>query len=334
MGGMRAVVYDRYGPPDVLRIEEVEKPAPLDDDEVLVRVRAVSVTRGDCATREANRRSGRAVSLISRGISGLRAPRQRILGSEFAGEVAEVGAAVTAFRVGDRVFGSTGFRFGAYAEFMCVRESARIAPMPTGMIFEDAAAIPDGGLNSLWCLRGADLQKGQKILIYGASGAIGTAGVQLAKYFEADVTAVCNTKNLELVRSLGADHVIDYTKEDFTKNGELYDVIFDAVGKHSFRRSQGSLKPGGAYLPTDGLENLMRSIWPSRAGDKKVVFRLPPRYTKQDMHFLKELIEARRYRAVVDRIYPLEEVVEAARYVETEQKTGNVILMVDGGRAI
>ena len=325
---MRAVVYYRYGPPDVLRIEEVERPVPLDDD-VLVRVRAVAVTRADCATREANQRSGPAISLISRAISGFRRPRQPILGSEFAGEVAEVGSAVTEFRVGDRVFGSTGFRFGACAEFLRVKESARIAQMPAGMRFEDAAAIPDGALNSLWCLRGANLKKRQSILIYGASGAIGTAGVQLARYFEADVTAVCNTKNVELMRSLGADRVIDYTKEDFTQNGEKYDVIFDAVGKHSFRRSRGSLKPGGAFLPTDGLENLIRAVSPSRSGAKRVVFRLPPRYTKQDVLFIKQLIEAGRYRAVVDRTYPLDEVIEASRYVETEQKTGNVILTLN-----
>ena len=325
---MRAAVYDRYGPPDVLRIEEVERPEPT-NDEVLVRVRASAMTRADCATREANRRSGLGISLISRAISGLRRPRQRILGSEFAGEVAKVGSAVTELSVGDRVFGSTGFRFGTHAEFTCIGASARIAPMPAGMSFEDAAAIPDGALNSLWCLRGAALQKGQSILIYGASGAIGTAGVQLARYFDADVTAVCKTKNLELVRSLGADRVIDYTKEDFTKNGETYDVIFDAVGKHSFRGCRDSLKPGGAYLPTDGLENLIRAVSPSRPGAKKVVFRLPPRYTKQDVLLIKELIEAGKYRAVVDRTYPLEQVVEAARYVETEQKVGNVILTID-----
>ncbi|HYS97742.1 MAG TPA: NAD(P)-dependent alcohol dehydrogenase [Candidatus Dormibacteraeota bacterium] len=322
---MRAVVYDRYGPPEVLRIEEIERPVPT-KDEVLVRVRAVAVTRADCATREANRRGGRGISLLSRAVSGFRRPRQPILGSEFAGEVVEVGSAVTEFGAGDRVFGSTGFRFGAYAEFVRVKESARIAQMPADMSFEGAAAIPDGALNALWCLRGADLKKGQSILIYGASGAIGTAGVQLARYFDAHVTAVCNTKNVELVRSLGADRVIDYTKEDFTQNGETYEVIFDAVGKHSFRRSRGSLKPGGAYLATDGLENLIRAMSPSRSGAKKVVFRLPPRYTKQDVLFIQQLIEAGRYRAVVDRAYPLDEVVEASRYVETEQKTGNVIL--------
>src|SRR3989449_2841258 len=324
---MRAVVYDRYGPPEVLRIEEIERPVPT-KDEVLVRVRAVAVTRADCATREANRRGGRGVSLLSRAVSGFRRPRQPILGSEFAGEVAEVGSAVTEFGAGDRVFGSTGFRFGAHAEFLRVKESARIAQMPADMSFEDAAAIPDGALNSLWCLRGADLKKGQRILIYGASGAIGTAGVQLARYFDAHVTAVCNTKNVELVRSLGADRVIDYTKEDFTKNGQKYDVIFDAVGKHSFKRCKGSLRQGGAYVATDDLLNLVRALWTARIGDKKVLFPIPPRYTKKDVLFLKGLIEAGKYRAVIDRSYPLEQVVDATRYVETEQKTGNVVLTV------
>ena len=329
---MRAVVYDRYGPPDVLRLEDVERPIPK-EDEVLVKIHATAVTRADCATREANRRSGLAVTLLSRFISGLRRPKQRILGSELAGEVEAVGAAVNEFAVGDHVFGSSGFSFGAYAEFICMRESARIAHKPTGMSFEEAAAVCDGGLNALWCLRLADLRKGQRILIYGASGAIGTAGVQLARYFGADVTAVCNTRNVETVRSLGADRVIDYTQEDFTKNGQTYDVIFDAVGKHSFRRCKGSLKRGGSYLATDGFQNLILALWTSRIGDKKVIFSIPPRYTKKDVLFLKELIEAGRYRAVIDRCYPLEDVVEATRYVETEQKTGNVVLTINGGRA-
>src|SRR5439155_14640157 len=232
-----------------------------------------------------------AISLISRAISGFPRPRQPVLGSEFAGEVADVGSAVTEFRAGDRVFGSTGFRFGANAEFLRVKERARIAQMPADMSFEDAAAIPDGALNSLWCLRGADLKKGQRILIYGASGAIGTAGVQLAPYLDAHVTAVCSTKNVELLRSLGADRVIDYTQEDSTKNGETYDVIFDAVGKHSFRRCRDSLKPAGVYLPTDGLENLIRALSPSRSGAKRVVFRLPPRYSKTDVLYIRGLIE-------------------------------------------
>ncbi len=329
---MRAVVYDRYGPPDVQRLAEVERPVPK-EDEVLIKIHATTVTRSDCATREANRRSGLLVMLISRFISGIRRPKQRILGIELAGEVEAVGAAVNEFAVGDHVFGTSGFRFGAHAEYICLRESALLAHKPTSMSFEEAAAVCDGALNALWCLRLADLRQGQRILIYGASGSIGTAGVQLAKYFGADVTAVCNTKNLETVRSLRADRVIDYTQEDFTRNGQTYDVIFDAVGKHSFGRCRGSLKRGGSYLATDGLQNLILALWTSRFGDKKVKFKIPPRYTKQDVLFLKELIEAGRYRAVIDRCYPLEDVVEATRYVETEQKTGNVVLTINSGRA-
>jgi NADPH:quinone reductase-like Zn-dependent oxidoreductase len=324
---MKAVVYDRYGPPEVQRLEAVERPVPKEDD-VLIRVHATTVNRLDVHTREANRRSGLAVSLLSRMVSGLQRPRQPILGSEFAGEVEAVGAAVKEFAVGDRVFGNSGLRFGAHAEFMCMRESARIAHMPAGSSFEEAAPITDGALNALTCLTAADLKPGRRILIYGASGAIGTAGVQLARYFDADVTAVCNTKNLELVKSLGADRVIDYTKEDFTKNGQTYHVIFDAVGKHSFKRSKASLEPGGLYLPTDGFENLVLALWTPRFGGKKVVFQIPPRQTKQDVLFLKELVEAGKFRPVIDRTYPLEEVIEATRYVETEQKTGNVVLTV------
>jgi NADPH:quinone reductase-like Zn-dependent oxidoreductase len=328
---MRAVVYDAYGPPDVLRIEDVERPVPK-DDEVLVKIHASTVNRLDVHTREANRKSGVAVSVLSRLVSGVRRPRQRILGSEFAGEVVEVGGAVKAFKVGDRVFGNTGLRFGTHAEFTCVNQSARIARMPTGTSFEVGAPITDGAFNALWCLKVGDLQKGQSIVVYGASGAIGTAGVQLARHFDADVTAVCSTKNLALVRSLGADRVVDYTTEDFTQNGHTYDVIFDAVGKHSFARCKGSLKRGGVYLATDGFRNLWLALWTSRFGDKKVRFQLPPVYAQKDLLFLKELVETGKFKPVIDRTYAMDDVVEAARYVETEQKTGNVVLTIDGSR--
>ena len=316
---MRAVVHDTYGPPDVLRLEEVERPVPK-EDEVLVRVRATTVNRTDTGFRSAE-------YFVSRFFTGLLRPKRRILGSELAGEVEAVGAAVSEFAVGDRVF---GVRAGANAEFVCARERGAIAHMPAGMTFEEAAAVCDGALTALAFLRRAGLRKGQKILIYGASGSIGTAAVQLVRYFGADVTAVCNTKNLELVRSLGADRVIDYTREDFTKNGETYHVIFDAVGKHSFLRSRRSLEPGGVYLTTGGLENLIFALWTSRIGRKKVRMAMP-RFTKRDVLFLKDLIEAGRYRAVIDRCYPLEDVVTATRYVETGQKTGNVVLTVGGG---
>jgi NADPH:quinone reductase-like Zn-dependent oxidoreductase len=329
---MRAVVYDRYGPPEVLRLEDVERPIPK-EDEVLIKVHATTVNRSDVHIREANRHSGMAASVLSRLVSGLRRPRQRILGSEFAGVVEAVGAAVTEFAVGDRVFGTSSLRFGAYAEFMCIKANRRIAHMPAGMTFDEAAPICDGALNALMCLKEADLREGRRILIYGASGAIGTAGVQLSRYFGADVTAVCSTKNLELVKSLGADRVIDYTREDFTKNGQTYHVIFDAVGKHSFKRCRNSLEPGGIYLPTDGFENLFLALMPSRKGAKRVVFQLPPRQTKQDVLFLKGLVETGKYRPVIDRRYPLEDVIEATKYVETQQKTGNVVLTVIEGSA-
>jgi NADPH:quinone reductase-like Zn-dependent oxidoreductase len=319
---MRAVVHDRYGPPEVLHLADVERPVPA-DDEVLVKVHATTVNRTDCHRRAAD-------PFLWRLMAGLRRPKHRILGGELAGEVEEVGAAVTEFAVGDQVFGTTGPKLGAHAEYMCRRASGLIAHKPAGVTFEEAAAVPDGALSALGGLRDAGLREGQRILVYGASGSIGTAAVQLAKHFGADVTAVCNTKNLELVRALGADRAIDYTHEDFAKNGETYDVIFDAVGKHSFRRCRGSLEPGGVYIPTDGLRNFIWALWTKRIGDKKVRFALP-RWTRQDVLFLKELIEAGEYRAVIDRTYPLEEVVEAMRYVETQQKTGNVVITVNGG---
>jgi NADPH:quinone reductase-like Zn-dependent oxidoreductase len=322
---MRAVVYDRYGPPDVLRLEDVERPVPK-EDEVLVRIYATTVNRSDCGVRSGE-------PFIARFVSGFLRPKRKILGSELAGEVEAVGAAVTEFEAGDQVFGVSAWQFGAHAEFICMRQTAPLAPKPAGLSFEQAAAVSDGAILALGCLRPADPRKGQRILVYGASGSIGTAGVQLARYFDADVTAVCNTRNVGLVRSLGADQVVDYTQEDFTKNGQTYDVIFDAVGKHSFRRCKDSLKRGGFYLATDRLQNLALALWTSRIGDRKVVFPIPPRYTKKDVLFLKELIEAGKYRAVIDRCYPLEQVIDATRYVETEQKTGNVVLTVGGGRA-
>jgi NADPH:quinone reductase-like Zn-dependent oxidoreductase len=321
------VVYDHYGPPDVLRVADVERPAP-NDDEVLVKIHAATVNRSDGHTREANRSNGPLVMFISRLVSGWSAPRQRILGTELAGEVVAVGASVRKFAIGDEVFANTGFRFGAHAEYATVREGGRIALKPANMSFEEAAAVTDGALNCIWCFRSARLRQDETVLIYGASGSIGTAGVQLAKSFGARVTGVCNTKNVELVRSLGADEVIDYLKDDFTRNGKTYDVIFDAVGKHSFGRSKGSLKPGGRYIATDHLGNLFLAAWTARLGDKKVIFAIPPRYTQEDMLFLKQLIEAGKYRAVIDRRYPLEQVVEATRYVETQQKVGNVVLTI------
>ena len=324
---MRAVVHDSYGPPDVLRLEDVERPVPK-NDEVLVRIHATTVNRTDTGFRSAE-------FFVARLFTGLLRPRRKILGSEFAGEVEAVGAAVTRFAVGDRVFGVNA-KCGAHAEFIAMPESGPLAAMPTGATFEQAAPVCDGATLALWVLRRADLRKGRKVLVYGASGSIGTAAVQLAKHFGADVTAVCDTKHVELLRSLGADEVIDYTREDFTKGAETYDLVFDAVGKLSFGRCRGLLKPGGIYAVTDlGFlwQNPFLALWTSRIGARKVLIPLP-RHTKQDVLFLQGLIESGAYRAVIDRSYPLEDVVEAARYVETGQKTGNVVLTVGrGGRS-
>ena len=319
---MRAVVHDRYGGPEVLRLEEVERPVPK-EDEVLVRIHATTVNRSDCGMRGAD-------PFFTRFFTGLRRPKRRILGMELAGEVEAVGAEVTEFDVGDQVFGVKGS--GAHAEYVCIRESAGLAHKPAGMAFEEAAAVCDGASIALACLGKADLREGRSILIYGASGSIGTAAVQLAKHFGAHVTAVCGTKALDLVSSLGADAVIDYTQEDFTTNGETYDVVFDSVGKHSFRRCRHSLKPGGIYIETDlGFMwhvpiLALSSRW---IGDKRVTLPIP-KYSKEDVLFIKELIEAGKYRAVIDRTYQLEDVVEATRYVETGQKTGNVVLTLNG----
>ena len=317
---MRAVVRDRYGPPEVLRIGEVDRPAP-EDDEVLVRVHATTVNRTDCGWRSGS-------PFFVRYFTGIRRPKWRILGMEFAGEVEAVGPSVKEFHVGDRVFGVIGH--GANAEFVSVRAGRVLTHMPTGMSFEEAAAICDGWCIALSCLRNVDLRAGRSVVVYGASGSVGTAAVQLARHLGAHVTAVSNTKNVELVRSLGADEVIDYEHEDFTKNGKTYDVIFDAVGKHSFRRCKSSLRPGGVYLPTDGFRNIFLWLVHKRFGDKKVVFELPPRYRKEDAELVAELLESGRYTPVIDRAYPLEDVVEATRYVETQQKTGNVVLTLDG----
>lgn len=317
---MRAIVHDRYGPPEVLRLEEVERPVPA-DDEILVRVHATTVTRTDCALRAAH-------PFFSRLFTGLRRPKNRILGVEFAGEVAEVGASVTQFAVGDRVFGARGS--GAHAEFIAVREHGAVARMPDGMGFEDAAAVCDGAGLALPCLRAGSVGEGTSILVYGASGAIGTAGVQLAAAFGAEVTAVCGPNALELVRSLGASEVIDYKAEDFAKNGTRYDVVFDAVGKHSFRRSRRSLKPGGIFVETDlgfAWHVPWLILWTRFIGSRQVKMGIP-HFRQEDVLLLRELIEAGRFRAVIDRRYPMEDVIEATRYVETGTKIGNVVLTV------
>jgi NADPH:quinone reductase-like Zn-dependent oxidoreductase len=318
---MKAVVQDGYGPPEVLRLEDVERPVPK-DDEVLIRIRATTVTQTDTHLRVAR-------PVFWRLVLGLRRPRRRTLGVEFAGEVETVGRAVTQFNAGDDVFGTAWF--GAHAEFMCVRESAALALKPAAMSFEEAAAVCDGAMQALATLRVADVQKGQRIVIYGASGSLGTAAVQLARHMGAHVTAVCGTRHVELVRSLGADEVVDYRTDDFTKNGLTYDAIIDAVGKYSFRRGRRALKPGGIYVATDGLPNLFWAVWTWRIGDKRLKFA-GGRKSKEDVVFMKGLIEAGEYRAVIDRRYPMEQVVEAHRYVEAWHKAGNVVLTISGDR--
>ena len=321
---MRAIVYDRYGPPEVLRLLDVPRPAPK-PNEVLIKIHAAAVNRTDTGLRSAG-------YFISRFFTGLIKPKRklRIPGTELAGEVVELGAAVREFKVGDHVFGVSPKTAGTHAEFLALPESAPIAHKPEGMPFEEAAGVCDGAILALSYLRRMKLGEGKKIVVYGASGSIGVAGVQLAKHFGVDVTAVTNTKNLEIVASLGPDRVVDYTKEDFTKNGEVYDAVFDAVGKLSFKQVRGSLKPGGMYGSTDlgpRNQNPFLALWTAKIGDKKVLFPIP-KYTKKDVLYLKELIEAGKYRAVIDRTYPLEDVVEASRYVETEQKVGNVVVTI------
>jgi NADPH:quinone reductase-like Zn-dependent oxidoreductase len=321
---MKAVRFDRYGPPDVLRVEEIDRPVPK-DDEVLVKVHAATVNRSDCGFRGSK-------PFFTRVFTGLLrpSPDRRTPGMEFAGEVEAVGPSVREFAVGDEVFGVRGA--GANAEFMCISETRGIAQKPAGLSWEQAAALGDGPCIALAALNRADLEPEKRLVIYGASGSIGTAAVQIAKAFGAHVTAVCTGKSVELVRSLGADEVIDYEREDFTRNGQTYDVIFDAVGKHSFRRCKDSLVPGGLFLETDlGFmwhvpPLILLTKW---IGSKRVILPIP-KYSKDDVLVVKQLVEEGKYRPVIDRTYPLDEVVEATKYVETGQKTGNVVLTLNG----
>jgi len=318
---MKAVVCDRYGPPEVLHLEDVPRPVPA-ADEVLIRVRATTVTRTDDGMRKPYPWFARLLGY------GLRRPRRRILGVEVAGVVEEVGAAVNEFQAGDRVFGHNSWRFGAHAEFVCMRESAALAQMPVGAKFREVAPLCDGPMIAVKYLKAANVGMGQRIAVYGASGSFGTACVQLARYFGAHVTAVCNTKNVDVVRSLGADDVIDYTKQDFTNTGERYDAIIDAVGKLPFSRCSSALTQRGAYLPSDHLRNLALVAWTSRRPGKHVLFPIPPQYAKKDAEFIRGLFEAGKYRAIIDRCYTLDQVVEATRYVASAEKTGNVVLIV------
>jgi NADPH:quinone reductase-like Zn-dependent oxidoreductase len=324
---MKAVLHTRYGPPDELRIAEVEKPAPK-DNEILIRIRAASVTTSDCNIRN--------LTFVPRYLHfpmkmefGFKEPKNRILGFDLAGEVEEIGTEVINFKVGDQVFGTTEPHYGAHAEYVCLPEDAVLAPKPNNMTYEEAATVPVIGNTALHFVRDlGGVQPGQQILINGASGGIGTFAVQIAKNLGAEVTGVCSGKNLELVKSLGADHVIDYTQEDYTQSGQTYDVIFDAVGKSSFSRCKGALKENGLYLHTlPKFSVFMMILWTSIRGGKKVMMEGAPAMHKNLLD-LKEMIEAGKLRTVIDKTYPLEEIVEAFKYVEGGHKRGNVAIKV------
>ena len=319
---MKAVVHTKYGPPEVLQLKEVDKPVPK-GNEVLIKVYATTVNRTDCGFRSAE-------YFISRFFSGLFKPKNQILGNEFAGVIEELGKSVSLFKVGDKVFGYNDIKFGAQAEYITMGENEAIAVMPDNLSFEEAAPITEGAHYALCDIRATKVKSGQSVLIYGATGAIGSAAVQLVKYFGAKVTAVCNTKNVELVKSLGADPVIDYTKQDFTKTDQRFDFIFDAVGKSSFGQCKPLLKNKGIYISTElgkNAENIFYALTTPLFGGKKVLFPLPT-ISKEDILFLKGLVEAGKFKPVIDRRYTLEQIVEAAKYVETGQKTGNVIITV------
>ena len=326
---MKAIVWTRYGPPEGLQLQEVDKPVPK-DHEVLIRIRASNVTAGDCEARRLDFPLGLG-PFVRLYVGPIRPKRIRILGQELAGEIESVGKDVTRFKEGDRVFASTGFGFGGYAEYVCLPERSdmgALARMPANMTFEEAAAVPVGGLEALHFLRKADLRSGRKLLINGAGGSIGTIGVQLAKHYGSEVTAVDSTKKLEMLRSLGADQVVDYTQEDFTQRGETYHAIFDVIGKSPYSPSIRAINEGGFYLLANPkLSHRLRARWTSMTSSKTVVSGAAS-HKPEDLAYLRELIEAGKLRTVIDHTFPLEETAEAHRYVERGGKLGNVIIAV------
>ncbi len=329
---MKAIVWTEYGPPDVLQLQEVEKPTPK-DNEVLIRIHATTVTAGDSELRSL--KFPFYFRLPMRIWIGLRKPRgTTIPGTELAGEIESVGKDVKLFKEGDQVFGSAGLAFGAHAEYISLPEEGSVARKPANMTYEEAAAVPFGGRDALHFLRKANIETGQKILINGAGGSIGTFTVQLAKYLGAEVTGVDSTRKLDMLRGIGADHVIDYTQEDFSKSGETYDVIFDVVGKISLSTSEGSLKQNGCYLLANpGPSQLFRGLWTKISSSKKVIMETSSPAT-EDLMFLKELVEAGKIKSVIDRRYPLEQIREAHKYVETGHKKGNLVIIVNHNNKI
>lgn len=313
---MKAIVYTKFGPSEVLQLREVEKPAPK-EYEVRIKIHAASVAKEDPDWRAAP------------GLNGFFKPRNPILGQEFAGEIEAIGKAVTRYKPGDQVYGID--MFGAHAEYKCISENGSLARKPVNMSYEEAASVPNGALTALPFLRDkGNIRRGQNVLIYGASGSVGVAAVQLAKYFEAHVTGVCSAANLNWVKELGADEVIDYTRDDFTGNGKLYDIIYDTVGKRTFSECKGSLAGNGIYLTTvPSLTVLIQALLPAKGGRmaRFMAAGLRPAAEKvKDLIFLTELIEAGKLKAVIDRCYPLEQTAEAHRHVETGHKKGNVIV--------
>jgi NADPH:quinone reductase-like Zn-dependent oxidoreductase len=320
---MKAILYERYGPPEVLQLKEIETPTPQ-DNQVLIKTYATTVTAGDWRVRSLTVPMG--FKLISRLVFGVSKPRQPILGTELAGMVESIGKDVHKFQIGDPVFAFSDFAMGCYAEYKCIAEDGPIVPKPANLTYGQAAALSFGGTTALDFFRRGTLQSGDKILINGASGCVGTAAVQLAKYFGAEVTGVCSTANLELVKSLGASQVIDYSQADFTQNGQTYDVIFDAVGTAPFARSKASLKPGGRLLlAVAGLPTMLQSPWQSMISGKKIIAG-PVSVRLEDLRLLAELAEAGAFKPAIDRLYPFDQIVEAHRYVDTGRKRGNVII--------